>query len=785
MNNKSLYTVLIFLNLLLSQIILAQDFFSVSGIVKDSLSGEILIGATVYEVNNSKATITNKFGFFNIELPPGNIEIQISHVGYSKYQSNFNLSTNLIIEVKLLEGIYLDEVQVRAERKNITQREDMSIIQIPIKTIVSLPALFGDADVMKVLQQMPGLQTTGEGKTELNVRGGSPDQNLILLDDIPLYNISHFGGFQSTFNSSALKDVTLYKGSFPARYGGRLSSVIDVRLKDGNMNKYNIEGMLGVLSSKLLIEGPLVKEKSSFLFSIRKNTLPIFKLFFDMPIRYNFYDLNLKANYIIGKKDRMFLSFYSGDDNLTIKNIANFEFGVYTKMINYSKWGNIGGSFRWNHIFGSKIFMNTILGVSSYHYKNGVERQVEIDTLQQHTTNNFISNVIDYFIKIEPEFQVTKSWKAYFGISSSLHSFHPGNIDFEKITSSEILQNTFKNDEVIAFENSIYLENHIDILNRLNTNLGIHYSNYNINYGKEYSSVEPRIILNYNLFRNFSMKASYTLMKQYIHFLTYSGTGTPSDYWMPSTNNVEPQVSAQYALGLAAILFDNLIEGSLEAYYKTMNNLIAFKAGESMFASNQSWEEKIEKDGSGYSKGVEFLLQKQQGKTTGWLSFTISKSERNFENLNNGNPFPYKYNRRFDISLVFIQEVKKGISLSASWNFGTGNPVTIPLEKYSSFGEEVWVYTVINSFRMRNYHRLDIGANFEKTVKKGIVIFNLSIYNLYNRKNPYYYYFEREQIPNEIVSNNSSELTMIEGDMKLYQQSLIPIFPSLSITYKF
>jgi hypothetical protein len=765
--------------------ILGQEKYTVSGTVKDSLSGEVLISATIYELNSRKAVISNKFGFFSIQLPAGHIHLQISYVGFTTYHEVMNLQKNVSIEVNLKGGVYLDEVQVTAKKK-ITQREEMSMVQIPIHQIESLPSLFGESDVMIALQHTPGIQSSGEGKTEINVRGGSPDQNLILLDDIPLYNISHFGGFISTFNSSTLKDITLYKGGFPARYGGRLSSVIDVRMKDGNMNKYNVEGMLGLLSSKLMIEGPIVKKKSSFLISFRKNTLPIFKLFYNEPINYNFYDLNLKINSLIGQKDRIYLSFYLGNDKLKIKQVSDFESGGHSEMLNYSKWGNIGGAFRWNHIFGPRMFLNTILGLSTYHYKNGLENVVEIDTIQQHVTNDFVSNVNDYFFKLEPEFQICEFWKIDFGSQSILHTFHPGSIDYsKKFTNTENIENTFKNDDVIAFENSIYLENHIDILKKINTNLGVHYSNYKIRDGKEYSSLEPRVILNYNVFRDISMKASYTVMKQYIHFLTYSGTGMPSDFWMPSTDNVHPQNSSQFAVGVAVSLFDDLLEASLESYYKTMDDLIAFRAGESMFASSQNWEDKIEKNGTGYSKGVELLLQKQQGKTSGWLSFAIAKSERKFENLNNGNPFPYKYDRRYEISLVLVQQIKKGITFSATWDFGTGYPVTIPLEKYNSFDEEVWIYTDINSFRMNNYHRLDIGVNFTKKTKWGERIWNISIYNVYNRKNPYYYYYEREQIPYFVKTDNTGIGTMVDGDMKIYQQSLFSFFPSFSYTFKF
>jgi hypothetical protein len=778
MKNKILFLIpfIAFQCILLS----GQNNYSISGLITDSLSGEVLIGASVYCKTQDKGTISNKFGYYSLQLANKPAELIISFIGYQAKTIYIKELKTKILNISLNQSVVeLDAVEVTSNR-GVTDENEMGVLHLPVKQLQMLPAFFGEKDIMMSLQLLPGIQSGGEGKAELFVRGGNSDQNLILLDDIPLYNVSHFGGFLSTFNSSAISDVTLYKGGFPARYGGRLSSVMDIRMKDGNMNKTEIEGMVGLLSSKILVSGPIKKEKSSYLVSFRINTLPIYKLLYS-DVGYFFYDFNFKNRYIINNSNRIYLSFYKGNDNINVKEKSSFS-----KMKNFVGWGNTGAAIRWNCIASDKLFINTVLAYSNYSYKTGYFKKTDRDTIYQTIDNNYISQVNDFILKFEPEINLFPHWKIKTGIVNTYHYFQPGQTEYIQEGSGLTPINTkFENKQVNALESNIYIENNIDPLNFLGANVGIHFSNYKLVNGKNYSSFEPRLLLNVNPLNGFAIKASYTIMQQYIHLLSFSGTGMPSDYWMPSTERVNPQFSEQFAGGIFLDMYEKKYSISIESYYKNMNNLVTFKPGESAMSVNESWEEKIETGGRGYSKGIEFLFQKNNGKTTGWIGATISKAEQKFENINNGNYYPFKYDSKFDFSIVGIHKFSDNISLSATWTFRTGYPVTIPLEKYNSYGHDVWVYSEINSFRMRDYHRLDIGVDFTKKTSWGERIINISIYNLYNRKNPYYYYFERETFLVSGSSNGISWTEQREGDMKLYQRSLFSFFPSFSYSFKF
>ncbi len=759
-----------------------QKDIAVYGNVTDSISNEALIGATVFVKNKNYGTVTNKFGFFSLKVEELPVTISVSYIGYNSksiiIDSN-DLNKTLIIKLK--EGVSLQEVHVIGINKTTDPINDMGRVNIPVSKIKSLPALFGETDVFAALQLTPGIQSGGEGKTDLNVRGGSSDQNLILIDDIPIYNISHFGGFLSTVNTDIVNDITLYKGAFPARYGGKLSSVLDFRLKDGSMTDYNFNGMVGLLSSKITASGPIIKDRASFLASFRINTLPIYKVIFGSSIENHFLDINLKGKVRLNTKNTVYVSFFKSHDKVNIGNS-----GSNSSIDQNTQWGNTGASIRLNSVLTSWCFLNSTAAFSDYTYELGSTRGFDVDSVSLSTSTQFVSSIKDLILKLEPEMYLKPYWLIRFGGVSTFHLFNPGETIYEKSGYSSANGTTYyKNDKVKALENRLYIENNLGPVGFFGANIGVHYSNYKI-YQKNtmYSSLEPRLLLNFYLPYNISIKTSYSRMMQYIHFLSFSGVGLPSDYWMPTTKNVPPQESDQYAIGISTKFF-NTISFSIESYYKKMNDLVLFKAGESAMSVDKSWEDKVELDGTGIAKGIEFLIQKDKGKTTGWFSATLSQSEQKFTNINNGDYFPFKYDSRYDLSTVVIQKIAKNISFSMSWQYRTGYPLTMPVARYNSFNQEVWYYSKINALRMKSYHRLDIGLNFYKKTKWGSRTINLSIYNLYNRKNPYYYYYDYETIEELAYTDDGYGNIEVKGNMKVYQQSLFPLFPSISYKFNF
>ncbi|NOZ47552.1 MAG: TonB-dependent receptor plug domain-containing protein, partial [Chlorobi bacterium] len=674
----------------------------------------------------------------------------------------------------LTPGIDLDVVNVIATNvENIVHRNETGVVRLQINEIKSLPNLFGEVDIIKAYQLTPGVQSGGEAKSNLYVRGGSPDQNLILLDDVPLYYVAHFGGFFSVFNADAINNVKLIKGGFPARYGSRLSSVLDIRMKEGNMQKRSIQGTAGILSSKISVEAPIIKNKSSFIISARKNLIPIFKLM-DAGLAYNYYDINAKLNYKISQNNKLFLSFYIGDDIISInekRNIAKNNKAV--------KWGNKLGSFRWNRIYNSKLFSNLTISNTFYRYKNIFEYSIKTDSVSKSMSNNLLTGINDLSLKMDFTYLTNSKVNFKFGVNSIYHTFMPNDEQFSQSGTDILSINENYSSITKALENAVYIENELK-LNRINTNIGVRYSSYYIG-SISYNSFEPRILLNYILREDLSIKFSFSKMNQYVHLLTYSGTGIPSDYWMPTNENVKPETSIQNTFGVAKTFYDGGYELSLESYYKTLNNLITFIPGESLLGNLDNWENVVEKEGKGLNYGIELFLQKTTGKTTGWIGITVAKAEREFENLNKSKPYPFKYDRLLDLSIVVNEKLKKNINLSATWSYGSGYPITLATEHYNINGEDIFIYNEKNSFRMNSYHRLDIALNFPKKTLWGERIWTISIFNLYNRKNPYYYYYDREMI----ISGIGPSPTIKYGKLKLYQRSLFSIFPSFSYSFKF
>ncbi len=791
--------------LIFSLNISAQNI-TVSGYVEDSETGEKLIAASVYELNSQKGTLANNFGFYSLTFSQktDTIKLYASFIGYNQ-QVIVITDKSQTFQTFLLEQQtnQIAEVTVIAEAQtDIQNRLEMSVLAIPMEQIKTLPAIGGEVDVLKAIQLMPGVQSGGEGSSGIYVRGGSPDQNLIVLDDVPLYYVNHLGGFVSIFNADAINNFKLVKGGYPAEYGSRLSSVLDVRMKEGNMKKFQVQGTVGLISTKVSVEGPIIKDKASFIISARRFMLdllmkPISKLVTDnVAVGYTFYDLNAKINYKLSDKNRLYLSFYSGDDKTSVNN-KDIEPNSSIKTNSALRWGNMLGAFRWNHIYSSKFFSNLTLTYTQYRYLTEFKYQseeYEADTVSssQKMENRFYSGINDLSIKADFEYFAGTNYTLKFGAISTYHKFTPGITSYKAENNGTVPLDTMFNDTKFnSLESAVYLENQLSLGEHFNFNIGVRGTHYLIE-NKSFISLEPRLLANILITKKLSVKASYSQMQQNVHLLTYSGMGMPTDLWVPATKNVQPEKSTQYAAGFASQLFGNKYELSIEAYYKDMSYLIEFKEATSFYGSSQSWEDKVITNGKGISKGIEFLLQKKQGNFTGWLGYTLSKTTRQFAELNNGKPYNFRYDRTHDISIVANYKIREGLNISATWVYGTGNAITLANEYYKVpylqyqenypyyYYENTYTiesYAEKNSYRMRAFHKLDIGINSTKQKKWGERTWNFSIYNVYNRQNPYYYFFK-----DKYEYQNGKEVFV---GKRLYQQSLFPIIPSISYSFKF
>lgn len=788
MKNAGLFSIILAGSLLLYHTSNAQKH-TISGYVKDKDTGEVLIGANIYNKADLKGTTANAYGFYSLTLPEDSVHIIFSFVGYQPIISDFYLDKDIELNIELSSSIELDEVVVTAEEE-IQQQSQMSSITVPVKQIQKLPALMGEVDVLKVLQLLPGVQSGTEGSSGLYVRGGGPDQNLILLDGVPIYNASHLFGFFSVFNADAINNVELIKGGFPARYGGRLSSVVDISMKEGSTKEFKGTATIGLIASKVTLEGPIKNENTTFLVSARRTyidilTRPIIKAANDGngTAGYYFYDMNAKLNHKFSNKDRLFLSGFLGEDKAYSKYENSYDdpYGNYHRSYTDEfglKWGNIIGAVRWNHLFNPKLFSNVTLTYSRYKFRV-FEDSKSSTTDQSGTTNDdyaiqYNSGINDWAAKIDFDYIPTPNHYVRFGLSGIHHHFNPGVLSFQ---SAEIdtVAGSFDKDDL---EFASYIEDDFKVTDALKLNAGIHFSGFNVD-SKTYLSLQPRISLRYLLNSGVALKASYAQMAQYIHLLTNSGIGLPTDLWVPSTGNIRPQTSFQYAIG-AAKTFNKTYELSAEAYYKEMRNLIEYKDGASFTSVNKDWQDKVE-IGNGRSYGVELFAQKKLGRLTGWVGYTLSWTDRQFENINFGKRFPYRYDRRHDISITSVYKASEKIELSAAWVFGTGNAVTLPTESYARENEPsdynyyssyngLDYYDSRNGFRMKNYHRLDFSISWVKQKKNGVGRFTLGVYNLYNHKNPFYM---------DLGFDYETQKT------KFVQYSLMPILPSVSYRFDF
>jgi outer membrane cobalamin receptor len=765
----------------------SQQRFTISGIVTDGTSSESLIGATVYEFKSLAGTSTNLYGFYSITLPRGEVSINFSFIGYESKLINLELQRDTVISVSLIPGHLLDEITINASKTarkyESTQTSAMSLQMNEVK---SLPTFLGETDLMKALQLTPGVQSGNEGTGGIYVRGGGPDQNLILLDGVPVYNASHLFGFFSVFNADAVKSMELIKGGFPARYGGRSSSVVDIRMKEGNMNKFGGEGAIGLISSRLTLEGPLVKDKSSFIVSGRRTYLdllarPIIKKSTggDEDIGYYFYDLNMKVNYKISDNDRIYFSAYMGDDRFYA--ISKYKSQSFTeKSKGGIDWGNITAAARWNRIFSNKLFSNTTLTYSKYNFNTVFEEELQYKNppTKEYSGMVYKSGIKDWALRVDFDYVPLPDHYIKFGGSAIHHTFSPGALGLKSI---ELKDTTLGARDIVAGEFNLYIEDDIKVNSNLKINAGIHLSAFNVR-GKTYTRIEPRLAARQIIGPELSLKASYSRMNQYIHLLTNSGISLPTDLWVPSTNILKPQSSDQVSLGIFKD-YKGEYEFSAEAYYKKMQNVMEYKEGSGFFNINSEWENKITQ-GEGQSYGIELLARRNVGKLTGWVGYTLSKTERRFDDINQGKPFPYKYDRRHDIGSVLMYKPNTRREYSATWVYGTGNAITLPIAQYRTsptidFAGYYYAtaYSERNAYRMNSYHRLDVSASFIKQKKWGERRWVIGAYNAYSRSNPFY--VDIVWAEERIVNNEHQYRT------KFVQYSLFPIIPSVSYQFKF
>jgi len=759
------------------QLLHAQEvWYSIYGTVTDQRTGESLTGATIL-IDNTKhtGTVTNSYGYYSILVPEGQYKLRVQFMGYDSKEFYVTAHENKLVNINLSEKpVQLDNITIRGEKpdRNISSIE-MGSARLNPKQIESIPVLFGEPDILKTIQLMPGVKSAGEGNSGFYVRGGGIDQNLILLDEAPVYNASHLLGFFSVFNSEAIRDATLLKGSIPAEYGGRASSVLDIKMKEGNLKDYSLTGSIGLISSNLTLEGPIKSEKSSFMLSARRTYADMFlKLAGDEELKNTslyFYDLNMKTNFKLNERNRLYLSGYFGRDNFGFADRFGFD------------WGSKTGTLRWNHIFNERLFFNSSLIYSDYSYDINLRGTSDV-TMR--------SEVRDINLKEDFTFYKNSRSTLKFGVNIIYHNFVPGEI----IPGENSVYNALKITDRKAVESAVYFSNNRVVSPKFQLYYGLRLALFtNIGPGDFYvldangevrdtttyekfklvktqGGIEPRLGFNYMINRSSSIKGSATRIYQFVHLLSNSTTSTPTDVWLPSSDNVKPQMADQVSLGLFKNFNKNRYESSLEVYYKHLYNQIDYKNGADLIFNSTVESELV--FGKGWSYGAECLLKKNYGRLNGWIGYTWSKTMRQFDDINEGLPFPARHDRTHDLSVVGMYKLSNKVTVSATWVYSTGDAVTFPSGRYEIDGQIVGYYTERNGYRMPSTHRLDLGLTWtRKKTKKFESSWNFSVYNAYAHENPYYIYFQ--------------EVEDQPGTQEAVQVSLFKIIPSVSYKFKF
>lgn len=787
---RPLFHRLTFLFLLFAATVSGQSH-TISGFVKEYATGESLLGTNVYVKETLKGTTTNQYGFYSLTIPDGKYTLIFSYLGFVSQAFPINLREDLRMNVSMKSNVLeTKEVTITGTREDRNvQSIDMGKDKLEVEKIKSLPAFMGEVDILKTIQLLPGVQSAGEGNSGFYVRGGGPDQNLILLDEANVYNASHLFGFFSVFNADAVQNITLTKGGMPAYYGGRLASVLDIQMKEGNNQRYSAEGGIGFVSSRLTVQGPIKKDTGSFIISGRRTFID---LFFGPPFvskssdiygnKYYFYDLNAKVNYRLGDKDRIFLSGYFGRDIFKYKS-PDSDFSINVP------WGNTTATLRWNHLFSDKVFVNTSLIYTDYKF--------EFEGGQEAFSFKLFSGITDYNLKSDFTWLPEVRHNVKFGGQYIFHTFVPSNVSAR---SGDVVFDLGKVLRNYAHDGSFYVNDEYDLTNKIKLNGGLRYTifqqigpfdrfvhdplNNNITDTlhtaagknvKTYSHLEPRFSVRFTLNPKSSIKASYSQNYQYIHLASLSAISLPTDTWIPSTDKVKPQFGTQYALGYFRNFRDNTYETSLECYYKEMKNQVEYEEG---FLPENSVNDNIDNNfvfGKGWSYGTELFLKKAKGKFNGWIGYTLAWTKRKFPDLNQGKTFFAKFDRRHDVSIVLMYELNKRLLLGATWIYATGNLNTFPQRLYViSNGNILEDYGgQRNNYRLPAYHRLDLSVTLKnKPGKKFESNWNFSIFNVYNRYNPYIIYFD-----NKVEGDNISIVAK--------QISLFPIIPSVTYNFKF
>ena len=773
-----------------------------------------MIGATILDQKSGRGTITNEYGFYSITLPDGPVEFRTGYVGYKPVVIPFTLYKDTIINIDIPTIDALNEVTIFGNREVLGVRgSQMSAIDIPIEQIKAVPAMFGETDVLKALQLLPGVQAGTEATAGLYVRGGNPDENLLLLDGVPVYNVNHMFGMFSVFNPDAIKNVTLYKGSFPAHYYGRLSSVVDIRMKDGDLNQYHGNASIGLVSSKINLEGPIIKGKTSFNISARRTYSDIllnsaiwlnkqfdFANTDDLSMGYYFYDLNVKLNHKFNDNDRLYVSWYSGDDDIYFNYRSSG--GAYKEKTRLNwRWGNTVAAIRWNHVLGPKLFMDLSANYTQYRHKMGIHIK-EDDKANNYKGSmgiNMKSGIYDASFRSDFHWSPTPKQDVRFGGSYTHHKFNPDVMELS-MNSRETMDNdsvqtndfnqTFGSKNILAHEYQLYAEDDIELTDVIKINIGAGYAGFSVN-DRYYNSLEPRLSARFLVTDELSVKTGYAYMTQYVHLLSNNVINLPTDLWVPVTDKVEPEHSHQWALG-AAYSVDGLADFTLEGYYKQMDNLLEYKEGSTYMSGDTDWQNKVAM-GKGWSYGLELMAQRSVGRLNGWIAYTWNKSQRRFDRpgmvINGGRTFDAKYDRRHKLDITCNYKFSDRFDMSATWLFETGNCGTIYTQYYDSElladeKDEQYQYTTTlgyyenrNNFRLNPTHRLDLSFNWHRKLSERVNrTLNLSIYNAYNNRNPFlvYVYTESYYRGDEWVEERT-----------LRQLTLFPILPTLSYSISF
>lgn len=767
--------------------------YTISGYVREAATGEALIGAVVTIREPYRGTAANSYGYYSITADSGEYDLAVSFVGLEDFKQHIVLNNDVHLDIKMLPKAKTEVVITENKGDENVKDGQMSANRLEMKQVKQIPAFMGEVDILKTIQLLPGVKGGAEGNSGFYVRGGGPDQNLILLDEATVYNAGHLFGFFSVFNGDAVKDINLIKGGMPAQYGGRLSSVLDISMKEGNNQNYRVDGGIGLIASRLTVQGPIKKDTASFIVSARRTYIDVVAEPFikdDSPFKgsgYYFYDLNTKINWRINAKNTVFASGYFGRDVFTY-NDSKSDFKVTIP------WGNATSSLRWNHLIGSKMFMNTTLVFSDYNFSFGAE--------QDGFEFKLFSGIRDYNAKLDFTYLPNSKHYLRFGMNYTWHRFTPNNVSAKSGETEFDLGGLIRQ---YAHEAAVYINDDWDISERIRVSAGLRYSYFmmvgpfnryiqdvtgsivdTLVYGKmkkvkDYGGLEPRLSVRYLIDENSSVKASFTQNYQYVHLATLSPISLPTDIWVPCSDIVKPQLGWQYAAGYFRNFHDNMFESSVEVYYKKMLNQVEFAPGALPEDNVNNNTDNNFVFGTGTSYGAEFFLKKRLGKFNGWIGYTLSWTKRSFPDIEDGKEFYARYDRRHDISVVAIYDLNERLTFGAVFVYGTGNAITLPVARYILEGQIVSEYGSRNSFRMEAYHRMDISVTYtckQKALFKKKLPFqsswNFSVYNVYNHHNPYFIFFDNEG-------------SIQEGNLKVTakQVSLFPILPSITWNFNF